>query len=261
MRVLIATALLALSACSQPKLPVAHPGADGAGNHIESLTAQLGGSCTSDTHWCVNGASDSKGGYVARVIYSAANGPRDVASFNFSDDATHDAWPQIVRLTDDTHVLVGFTRTQTQSYSGGGASAVDLTLYALSADHPGAGASSPVLTAPLSGQADIRACFSEADTAARREACSDQYNFSGTLAIDPTVTSGAPRFVLSTEATTYPGKRSRGEDSTQAPPLSAADLTTATDATCTYRRVFAPNAAGIYAPDSALPACADYLQP
>jgi hypothetical protein len=111
------------------------------------------------------------------------------------------------------------------------------------------------------GQADIRACFSQADTAARRDACSDQYNFSGTLAIDPTVTSGAPHFVLSTEATTFPGKRSRSEDSTQAPPLTTADLTTVTDATCTYRRVFAPNAAGVYAPDSPLPACGDYLEP
>jgi len=47
----------------------------------------------------------------------------------------------------------------------------------------------------------------------------------------------------------------------QEPPLSADDLTTPTDAACSYRRVFAPNAAGVYAPDSALPSCGVYLEP
>ena len=113
------------------------------------------------------------------------------------------------------------------------------------------------MTVPTDAAIDIRACFSRADTRARHDACSDQYNFTGRLSVD---NSASPaKLVLVTEATTYPGHLSRNEDNTHA--LAASDLKTVRDETCSYRRVFTRGPNGAYTPDQALPACEDYLQP
>lgn len=139
----------------------------------------------------------------------------------------------------------------------GGGQAVQISLYPLSSSTPAATPPQAALTFPSSAAIDIRACFIRADARARHDACSDQYNFTGTLSLDATPTPA--KLVLTTVATTYPGHLSRTEDNTH--PLTAADIKTVRDETCSYRRVFARGANGAYTPDSPLPACADYLQP
>jgi hypothetical protein len=153
--------------------------------------------------------------------------------------------------------VVGVERTSSTSYSGGGASATRLLLVRAG---PGGGPLRLVLDMPLRGGKDIRACFGPRDRRNRRGACSDQYEFAATLAIDPATRAGPPHFLLSTSARTFPGRRTTDSDSTTAPPLRPSDLHWATDPVCSYRRRIAFDAGeGRYLPDRALPACADYL--
>lgn len=94
---------------------------------------------------------------------------------------------------------------------------------------------------------------------ARHGVCLDRYRFAAALALDENVSEGPPRLVLTTQAWTFPGRRSRTEDSAQAPPLSARDLVWARDDACSFRRV-ANRQGGAYVWDAPLPACADYLE-
>ena len=75
------------------------------------------------------------------------------------------------------------------------------------------------------------------------------------------VAEGAPHIVLETAAGSYPGRVTRNADSLEAPALTQADLVWAHDETCSYRRTYSQGADGLYAPDQALPACSDYLEP
>ena len=94
----------------------------------------------------------------------------------------------------------------------------------------------------------------------RRNACSDQYEFAGTLTLDPATRAGRPHFLFSARARTYPGRRALDSDSTTAPPLRPSDLHWAVDPACTYRRSLAPGAGDAgYTPDRPLPDCADYF--
>lgn len=171
-------------------------------------------------------------------------------------DATFAIRPALVREADGA-VLIQVERTRTTGFSGGGARAIRLELVRAG---PGAGALGGVLDAPASAVKDIRACFGERDRRARRDACSDQYEFATTLTLDPATRAGRPRFLLAARARTYPGRRMLSSDSTTARPLRRADLAWAADPACSYRRRFAyDEAAGAYLPDAALPDCADYL--
>lgn len=246
----IALAALAC-ACNQPaptstehtRDAGALPMADRAGNRMEALVQDSSGRfCTGDGLWCVtdDGAIMHNGEEWARIaLYEADR-----------------VWPALVRQGgDDARALIGVTTTQTAMYSGGGGEAVQVTLYDVSAD-----GAAPVLSAPLSGQIAIRACFNEDDARARRQACQDQYEFDGRLTLDAGVDSGAPQLVLTTQATTYPGRRSRTGDASSEEPLQEADLQAARDERCSYRRV-ARRDNGAYVWDAPLPPCNDYLEP
>ncbi|HYD89357.1 MAG TPA: hypothetical protein VEA80_17895 [Vitreimonas sp.] len=223
------------------------PIADGAGNRMEALIEDGSGRfCTGDGVWCV-----ARDGVVT-------NGGQERARIAITADADREQgiWPAIIRQgRNDERIIVGVTNTASQMYSGGGGQATHVTLYGISG-----AAVAPILTAPLSGEITIRACFDEDDMRARREACHDEYKFAGALTLDTAVASGAPRLVLTTEATSYPGRRSRSSDSTQETPLQDTDLQRVRDETCSYRRV-ASEASGAYVWDAPLPACADYLEP
>ena len=65
---------------------------------------------------------------------------------------------------------------------------------------------------------------------------------------------------VETIATTYPGRRSRSEDSREGRPLRQQDLAYWRDPVCSYtRRYRFDAAAGRYLPESPVPACDDYL--
>jgi len=176
--------------------------------------------------------------------------------------AVHDAderpeiWPHIL-VDVDGAVLIGVERTRSNGFSGGGESSTRLLLHRLP---PERGALSPAGEVPLSATASIRACFDEDDRRARLDACHDEYVFETTLAAEPGPAGGPSRLILVTRARTFPGRRSRTEDSLAGPPLRRADLVWADDPACSYRRVYTFDAeTGRYQPDESLPDCPDYF--
>ncbi|MBX3511124.1 MAG: hypothetical protein KF700_07980 [Hyphomonadaceae bacterium] len=246
-RFAIAFVLLA-AACGQrepAEAPVAEAEIvfDAAGNRMTELQQGPNGQCTIDGAWCVN-ISDG----AARVTHASA-----AIAIPVADEAAAGVWPHIILSGETT--LIGVTTEVTTPYSGGGGQATHVTLYEIAN-----GAARPVLTAPLAGALTIRACFSDEDVQARFEACADEYSFAGDLALDRENTDAAPRLVLTTEASTYPGRRNRAEDSSVNPPRSAADLVRWRDEGCSYRRV-ARREGTSYVWDAPLPACTDYLEP
>lgn len=255
MRAMLLAAGLVLSACAQeaaapqaaqtepPALePVTLPQADGAGNRLEALTQNGARWCSADSAWCV----EAPEGAPVRVIAGAQT---------IALPMPGTVWPYVVRVGADS-AMVGVIETTSQMYSGGGGSAQHVTLFQVS---DGRGAK--VVTLPVSGNIDIRACFDEDDTRQRADACSDQYSFVSRVRLDESVTSGEPRIVLETAAGTFPGRVSRNADSLARPPLTQADLVWATDDVCSFRRTFSRSSAGPYVPDAELPACTDYLEP
>ena len=246
----------------------APPSIDAAGNRMTPFplaapAASTGGSadpaalrCSADRRWCARLRGDESGTW--RLELSEDRGPArrlDVAG-EHDEDSEFAIWPWLVREAGGA-VLVGVELTRRTGYSGGGASATRLVLVRA---EPGTAPLRAVLDVPLQAQKDIRACFGARDMRRRRGACSDQYEFAGTLSLDPATRTGRPAFLLAARARTYPGRRSLDSDSTTAPPLRAADLRWTVDPGCTYRRrlAFDPGA-GRYLPDRPLPACTDYL--
>ncbi|MGH6614981.1 hypothetical protein [Sphingomonas sp.] len=198
--------------------------------------------------------------YLFDRLPGAAGAPA-VASFVVpleDENARVALWPRIVREASG-RVLVGVEATSSTSYSGGGASMAMLTLIAA---ETGREAMKAVLTIPWRGSALIRACFSKADMKQRAGACHDEYAFDGTLTLDPTVRTGAPHFIFTTSAKSFPGPVSRSADSLAAAPLRRKDVKWVKDAQCSYRRTISPDAAsGTFRIDIPLPACDDYLVP
>ncbi|WP_395645684.1 hypothetical protein [Terricaulis sp.] len=220
---------------------------DRGGNRLEVLEHRNGRSCTPDNAWCVAPSGE---------FFNMRNGGSTVVTGATREEETQSTWPFAIRRANG-HVIMGIVFTTSEMYSGGGATASVITLYDIAS---GQDAATPVVSLPYGGSASIRACFDEEDRRARREACSDEYEMSGSINLDATSTGAWPRLIFTTDAWTYPGRVSRSEDSTQAPPLTRADLVWAHDEACTYRRVltYAPGAEG-YAPDAPLPECSDYL--
>jgi len=252
MRIIAALAALVLVACTQeapapeaqvgpPELEgVMLPLADQAGNRMEALTQNDTSWCTSDGVWCIDGAS-----------VTASFMPTGPA---IALPAEGEVWPVIVRSGEAA--LVGIITTDSQMYSGGGASAQMLTLYEVAE-----GVAREALRLPYLGQATIRACFDEGDEATRAGACHDEYSFVTRISMDETVASGSPVLTLQTAAGSYPGPLTRMEDSTTRGALTEADLVWAQDAECTFSRTYTRGPDGLYAPDQPLPGCADYLEP
>jgi hypothetical protein len=163
-------------------------------------------------------------------------------------------WPNAI--LSPGAAIVGVLETQNQMYSGGGGSAQHLVLYRVAEGPP-----SEIARLPYGGSIDIRACFTEADSVRRSDACSDQYAFVSRVRLDDAVTGGPPHIVLETAAATFPGRVTRSADSAQRPALTEGDLVWATDEVCSFRRTYAPTSTGPYVPDTELPACTDYLEP
>ena len=244
----IVAALLLISACASAPMPEpplmltpVSAGADQAGNRLEPLA---GGEaederCTHDGQWCVSAQGFRNG---AQTI---AAEPRDRAEAA--------PWPFVLRRAGGEPLLGLLWRTN-DSYSGGGASETVLVLYRITGDR-----ARPVLEVLQAGDALIRACFSQADTRARRQACHDDYRFSSHLSLEPSTEQGWPVLRYETQAETFPGRVSRSADSTARGALTEADLVWTRDESCSFTRSFVWNeAAGAYMPNAPLPACTDY---
>jgi hypothetical protein len=230
---------------------------------IEQLRAERqvpGRTCTSDRIWCLARTSDS-----VTVLYRANRDTRDIAHLPLpsnEDDRIESApWPSIVRVTlpgQPEFVLVGVVRTQREMYSGGGGSLAQLTLFEAHAE-----ASTQLRTAieaPLASSFMIRACFSREDERARRGACHDEYRYGATL-IAPPQRPDEARLIYRSRADSFPGRRTRQQDSARDKPLRRGDLIRAVDRTCTFERSLTRNpTTGRFAWNAPLPPCGDYLE-
>lgn len=249
-RLLICVAAL-VCACSPPAAktdapPADAPMADAAGNRMEVLTENAGRWCSGDGVWCV---AVSAG--MAQITHQGTQ----LANLTVGEV---EVWPHIIRVgRNDDSAIIGLVTVEREMYSGGGASVRWMSLFEVA---PGQEADWVLPSIPIAGEAMVRACFTEEHAAARQEACHDEYDFAGTISLDPTVSEGPPRLILTTEASSFPGQRTRASDSTTEPPLQPGDLTRWRDETCSYRRVASRDADG-YVWDAPLPACADYLEP
>jgi hypothetical protein len=260
-------------AAATPPPPPFFTYADRAGNRIEALASvedpaadvaaeyRSAVMCGRDGH-CALLRRDGESGQWRLHLFESRPGPDAVAARPLAvpdsadEEETLSVWPHLIREAGGA-LLIGVLRRRSTGFSGGGASATRLTLLRF---EPPSAALAPVLDAPLGGSAMIRACFTPRDERNRAGACHDQYELVGNLTLDSANADGRPRFLLTTRARTYPGRRDRQADSTAAPPLSRRDLVWTADPACSYRRSFAfDQAAGGYAPDRPLPDCGQYL--
>jgi len=167
---------------------------------------------------------------------------------------THGIWPHLVREASGA-LLIGIDRLRSAGFSGGGASATHTLLFRLTS--PGA-EPVEVLNVQTSYGAMIRACFSE-DEYRNRGVCHDEYEMTGTLALAPEAT-GRPRLTFTVTARSYP--RGARTDESETRRYRRADLVWEPDPACSYRRMFAIDAAtGRYVPDAPLPECSIYALP
>jgi hypothetical protein len=211
-------------------------------------------SCTADRSICV--AADDAG-----RIAVTRSGAQPVAwqVIDESDDSEAEVvpGPSVMRLRDGGLIVTTLVR-QSQMYSGGGATAVDLRLALL---RPGQ-APAPLLAVPHSSDVLIRACFSEEDLKNRLEACHDNYALESRLSALPRSSDGLPDLAFKMTATVFPRGVRRDQDSLTLAPLTKADLVRETDTQCTLTRTFRFDAARTrYVPDRPLPACEAYTQP
>jgi len=263
-RLMIAAAMLVASACTPPATEEAAPTttepalesvmlplADQAGNRMEALTRSEQGWCTGDGVWCA-----TQDGAGVQVTRGGAN-VGSLAVGEAGEGNEWSVWPVIVRVgRNDDSALVGVAMTTRAMYSGGGGEATLLYLYNVAA-----GVANETVRMPLGASKMIRACFAETDQERRAGACHDEYAFVTRIAMDETVSEGAPRLTLETAAGAFPSGAALNRDSAEEPPLQQADLVWSSDQTCSYRRTYTRGADGLYAPDQPLPACADYLEP
>jgi len=247
---------------------IAPPAQDQAGNRLEAFAATPPQGpqdapplhCTADRGWCAEISRDvDQNTSVLHVFAGTPTGQPPAATLDLGGDDNENLalWPSIVRMArPELGVLVGVERHVSTGYSGGGGESTQLQLIRVRGDQ-----AKPVLTAPVFGSLLIRACFGERDYWLRRGACHDEYDFAGALALDPTTAVGPPRLVFATKATTFPAGALRAGDAARGR-LRVRDLVTVPDPACSYRRIFAVDAAsGVYAPDSPLPECSAYTVP
>jgi hypothetical protein len=261
--------MIAVLALAAVDLPAPAGTADRAGNRIEAMPAAgpapfergegSGRHCSADRRWCAYTTHSDQDGWTVRIGGDSSGYRPD--RIVFRDPAVgadggvrYGVWPHLVRNADGS-VLIGVLRERSGGFSGGGWSRTDLVLLRVT---PATAAA--VLDIPVAAGATIRACFGARDRRRRRDACADQYSFRGQLTLDASNAAGPPRLRFSSLARSYPGRRSRGQDSSLAPPLRREDLVWRRSPTCSYTRLFSLDAAtGRYLPDSAPPACDDYL--
>ena len=198
------------------------------------------------------------GGPERRIRYTP---PRQPDGTSEASSFWYHLWPSLIRERGGG-IMVGLADGRRQGGSGGAMLTDRLSLIRFA---PGTAGPAEVLRLPLAGTATWRACYSEQDMRLRREACTDDFEFSGTLALAPGAAgAGAPPLLFTTRARTHPGRAFRLTDAEAAArerrQFARADLAWAGDEQCSYRRTFTfDTAAGRYRPDSAPPDCGDYL--
>ncbi len=213
--------------------------------------------CSADGLWCADLLRSAHDVWVVRFTDGDGRSRRIFLTGEW-DEADYRIWPHLVRGADGS-ILLGVQRARNGGFSGGGWQTVHLLLYRVPPDRRYDDGPA-LLELPLSASASIRTCFDARDRRRRRDACTDDYSFTAEVRLGAGDAEPLPVLNVSTTATTFPGRRSRTEDSRQSPPLRQQDLTRWRDPTCSYVRAFRfVAAAGRYQPENPVPACDDYL--
>lgn len=176
------------------------------------------------------------------------------------------AWPMFIKLHALTpergHIfLLGVGIERSEGYSGGGAREHWLHLFRV--DNPASdhGRAREVLTLPLGGDKLIRACFSEADEAARQGVCHDSYAFEASLSLDESNRGEWPVLVYSSLAMVHPGVLVEAGSNPDRP-LTTEELAQKEDRRCSLERElrFDPITRR-YEMDRPAPDCSSYFLP
>lgn len=210
--------------------------------------------CNAQMDWCL-GVNEEGPFASSRTLRSDRplwDGPE------IPDPQALSIWPKLIRLDED-RALAGVILTESEPWSGGGMTVE--TLYLFEVTLGDASMSNGIGIIPLRSNAEIRACFSEADEAKRKGACHDQYAFDTELTIVDGGTA-LPELHVQTRATRFPTGVRRTNDSTANPPLTSKTLATETDTICSYQATYSfDEAESVYAPTTPLPDCTEFLQP
>lgn len=227
--------------------------------------------CLPDKSLCLTlpkneGSSDAEGTLTATTPGNGNPAPL-VLPYGFGDGQSLQLWPHLIAVpqsdegSEAREYLAGVIVDQSTMYSGGGGSGGRLHLFRLDESSGNVSLRDEVLDVVWDSSLMIRACFSEQDMKDRREACHDEYSFTGKLTPAENDSSELPALTYRSVATAYPQSARRSEDNSGLR-LKASDLTRWTDPECSYTRILRYNpATSRYEMDRPAPDCSAYTTP
>lgn len=225
--------------------------------------------CLPDKSLCLD-VPGTDAGDSSLVLSAPDNGEGDDLSLPFArgDGQTLNLWPNLIAVPspegaapDSRQYLMGVLVSATAMYSGGGGNGSRLHLLRLDTTPSNTRLGDEVLDVVWDSSLMIRACFSEQDMKDRREACHDDYNFTGALSAGPAEAGELPALTYRAVATAYPRTSRRSQDNS-GQRLKAADLVHEKDPECSYERTLRYNpATSRYEMDRPAPDCSDYTTP
>lgn len=226
--------------------------------------------CLPDKSLCLDLPAAAETGEGGLVFTAPATGQAQDLSLPYSrdDGQTLSLWPHLIAVPPPEDApagvrqyLMGVVVSQGTMYSGGGGSGGRLHLLRLDTTPDSTRLGDEVLDVVWDSSLLIRACFSETDMKDRREACHDEYSFSGTLSGAPADGAELPALTYRSTATAYPRTARRSADNSGLR-LKAADLVHEKDPLCSYERTLRYNpATSRYEMDRPAPDCSDYTTP
>ncbi len=237
---------------------------------IALVAGEDGRQCLPDHSLCLDVPGDAESNDNGLMLTAPDTGKTDDLALPFGrdDGQTLRLWPHLVVLpredgaaVDARHYLMGVVVSVSSAYSGGGGAGSRLHLVRLDTTPSTTRLGDEVLDVVWDSSLIIRACFSEQDMKDRREACHDEYRFTGTLAAGPADAGAMPALTYRSVATAYPRGARRSQDNSGVR-LAAADLVHETDPECSHERTLRYNpATSRYEMDRPAPDCSDYTTP
>lgn len=226
--------------------------------------------CLPDKSLCLDVPGSVEAGDGGLVLTAPNKGDADDLALPFArdDGQTLNLWPHLIAVPqvegaapDARQYLMGVIVGTSTMYSGGGGNGSRLHLLRLDTTPSNTRLGDEVLDVVWDSSLMIRACFSEEDMKDRREACHDEYSFTGALAAGPAEAGELPTLIYRSIATTYPRTSRRSQDNSGVR-LAVADLVHEKDPECSYERTLRYNpATSRYEMDRPAPDCSDYTTP